>query len=202
VLLICTILIFISARRAFWLVCLFSPFFIILLLKLIKVDLRLNKLISFVSIFVIIGFIFTSYLALDNNNIVTQFESSFEFDNPEAQSNYLRKEQFEALINGWKDNKLIGAGLGASAKGSVRDEKSTWSYELSYVALLFHVGIVGVLIYGISVFWIIYESIIMCRKNHLFVVYLLPQITSMICFLLVNSSNPYLSKFDYLWVIF
>jgi hypothetical protein len=202
VFLICAILIFISARRAFWLVCLSSPFIITILLKWSKVDLRLNRFIIPIFIFFTIGISFVTYLALDNDNIITQFESSFEFDNPEAESNYLRKEQYDALINGWKENKLIGAGLGASAKGSIRDEKSPWAYELSYIALLFQVGIVGVIIYVISIFWIIYESIIMCRNNHYFVVFLLPQIAGLICFLLVNASNPYLLKFDYLWVVF
>ena len=75
VLLICTLLIFISARRAFWVVCLLSPFIIIILLKLCKVDLKLYKFIIPVSIFVIVGFFFSTYLGLDKNNIITQLFS-------------------------------------------------------------------------------------------------------------------------------
>lgn len=195
-------LLFISARRAFWLVCAISPFIIFFLLKIIGIGLRLKRFIIPILVLLSVAFTVVVYMAIDNDNLISEFNSSFEFDNPEAESNYLRKEQFNALISGWEDNWLIGAGLGASAKGSIRDDKATWTYELSYIALLFQTGIVGIFIYGSSVFWIIYQSIIVCRKNKYYVSYLLPQITALICFLFVNASNPYLSKFDYLWTIF
>lgn len=195
-------LIFISARRAFWIVCAISPILIMLLLKITGIDLRLKRFIIPVLLFFMVALTTITYMAVDNDNLVTELNSSFEFDNPEAESNYLRKEQFDALIQGWEDNWLIGAGLGASAKGSIRDENATWAYELSYIALLFHTGIVGIIVYGTSVIWIIYKSIVICRKNKYYISYLLPQITALICFLLVNASNPYLSKFDYLWTIF
>ncbi|MCD0471064.1 hypothetical protein [Flavobacterium sp. JAS] len=195
-------LIFISARRAFWLVCGISPVLIMLLLKIIGIDLGLKRFIIPVSLFFVVALTTITYMAIDNDNLITELNSSFEFDNPEAESNYLRKEQFDALIHGWEDNWLIGAGLGASAKGSVRDENATWAYELSYIALLFHTGILGIIVYGTSVIWIMYKSIMICRKNKYYISYLLPQITALICFLLVNASNPYLSKFDYLWTIF
>ncbi|NDP28058.1 MAG: hypothetical protein GZ087_11620 [Flavobacterium sp.] len=199
---VCLFLLFISARRAFWLVCAISPFLIVFSLKIIGINLRIRRfLIPFV-IFISLSIGFVSYMAIDNDNLISEFNSSFEFDNPEAESNYLRKEQFNALQKGWENNWLIGAGLGATAKGSVRDENATWAYELSYMALLFHTGIVGIIVYGSSVFWIIYQSVIICRKNKLYTVYLIPQIVALICFLLVNASNPYLSKFDYLWTIF
>ncbi|RKS99993.1 hypothetical protein [Flavobacterium sp. 123] len=201
-LLVSLALIFISARRAFWLVCAISPFIILLLLKIAGVNLRLKRFIIPCLVFCSVVFTFVGYLALDNDKLFSEFNSSFEFDNPAAESNYLRKEQFDALISGWEDNWLIGAGLGAHAQGSTRDDKAPWAYELSYIALLFHTGIVGILVYGSSIFWIIYESIIICRKNKYYVSFLLPQITGLICFLLVNASNPYLGKFDYLWTIF
>lgn len=195
-------LLFISARRAFWIVCAISPFLIMLLLKIIGIDLGLKRFLIPVLLFFIVALTTITYMAVDNDNLITELNSSFEFDNPEAESNYLRKEQFDALIHGWEDNWLIGAGLGASAKGSIRDENATWAYELSYIALLFHTGIVGIIVYGTSVIWIICKSILICRKNKYYTSYLLPQITALICFLLVNASNPYLSKFDYLWTIF
>jgi hypothetical protein len=195
-------LLFISARRAFWFVCAISPFIILFLFKIIGIGLRLKRFIIPILVILSVAFTVVVYMAIDNDNLISQFNSSFEFDNPEAESNYLRKEQFNALISGWEDNWLIGAGLGASAKGSIRDVKTPWTYELSYIALLFQTGIVGIFIYVSSVFWIIYQSIIVCRKNKYYVSYLLPQITALICFLFVNASNPYLSKFDYLWTIF
>jgi len=200
--LICTILLFISSRRAFWIVCTISPVVIFVLLKLSKINLNLRRFIIPTILFFSMAFVFVGYLALDNDNLITEFKSSFEFDNPEAESNYIRKEQYDALINGWEKNWFFGAGLGASAKGSIRDVDMPWAYELSYVALLFQTGIVGVTIYLSSVLWIIFNSIIICRKNSYYIFYLLPQIAALICFLLVNATNPYLAKFDYLWTIF
>lgn len=200
--LISTILLFISARRAFWVVCAISPVIIFALLKLSKINLRIKRFIIPAILFFSIVFVFVGYLALDNDNLIIELKSSFEFDNPEAESNFIRKEQYDALINGWEENRFFGAGLGASAKGSIRDVDAPWAYELSYVALLFQTGIVGVIIYLSSVLWIIYKSIIICRKNSYYVFYLLPQIAALICFLLANATNPYLAKFDYLWTIF
>lgn len=201
-LIVTLILLFISARRAFWVVCALSPVIVLLLLKIIGISLRLKRFLFPFLFFITIALSVLTYMSIDNDNLIAEFNSSFEFDNPGAESNYLRKEQFNALINGWEDNWLIGAGLGASAKGSIRDDNATWAYELSYIALLFHTGLVGIIVYGFSILWILCESIIICRKKKQYVSYLLPQITALICFLLVNASNPYLSKFDYLWTIF
>lgn len=199
---VCLILIFISARRAFWLLCLISPVIILTLFKLVGINIKLKRFIIPILIFFSITSISIVYLTIDNDRLISEFNSSFEFDNPDADSNYLRKEQYSALINGWKENMFIGNGLGAHAQGSTRDPNATWAYELSYVALLFHTGIVGVIIYTGSVFWIFFESIMICRKNKYYVSYILPQLAAMICFLIANASNPYLGKFDYLWTIF
>lgn len=201
-LLVCLALLFISSRRAFWIVCALSPLIIFLLLKLSGINLNLKKFLMPAMFFFLILFLFVGYLALDNDNLVAEFQSSFEFDNPEAESNYLRKEQYNALIDGWEENIFFGAGLGAAAKGSIRDANSPWAYELSYIALLFQTGLIGFLIYSSSVFWIIVKSIKICRKNTSYVAFIIPQIAAMICFLLANASNPYLAKFDYLWTIF
>lgn len=201
-LLVSLALLFISSRRAFWVVCALSPLIIFSLLKLSGINLNLKRFILPGGIFFSILFIFVGFLALDNDNLVSELSSSFEFDNPEAESNYLRKEQYDALMSGWADDKLFGAGLGASAKGSIRDKNSPWAYELSYIALLFQTGIIGIFIYASSVFWIIIEAVKICNRNNSYVVYLIPQIAAMICFLLANASNPYLAKFDYLWTIF
>jgi hypothetical protein len=200
-LIVCLVLIFISQRRAFWMVCLISPMIILLLFKLIGFNLRLRKFIVLgLFFFLIISTIVL--LTFDKEKLVSSFNSSFEFDNPNAESNYLRKEQFEALIKGWYDNKLIGNGLGAHAQGSIRDVSATWNYELSYIALLFQTGLVGIFVYTSSIFWIIYESVLICRRNKYYASYLVPQLVGLICFLIANASNPYLNKFDYLWTIF
>ena len=196
------ILIFISSRRAFWLISAISPLIVLALLKVCRVDLNFKRFIMPTIIFFSILFTTFGFLDLDIDNLTSQLNSTYEFNNPDAESNYLRKLQFDALINGWENHKIIGAGLGAAVQESVRDEDAPWSYELSYVALLFQTGIVGVLVYSLSILWILVESIKLVRKNTNYVSFIIPQIAALICFLLVNATNPYLAKFDYLWTIF
>lgn len=197
------LLILISARRAFWVVCLVCPIIIIALFKLSGIRINLQKyLMPFIGFMLFAGLTF-SLLALDLTVISTEFDTAFEFDNPDAESNYLRKEQYDALVNGWMDSPFLGQGLGATAKGSIRDEAAPWAYELSYMALLFQTGIIGMCIYGGSILWIYFKSIkIMRSKNSLAVFMLAPQLIGLTCFLIVNASNPYLAKFDYLWTVF
>lgn len=197
------LMILISARRAFWVVCLISPFIVIALFKVIKVSINIRKyLLPFLGVAVLASAVFLM-LSLDLTVITTEFDSIFEFDNPDAESNYLRKEQYDALVNGWFENPILGKGLGAAASGSIRDEAAPWAYELSYIALLFQTGFVGMCIYGGSILWIYYKSIkIMRSKESLAIFMLAPQIVGLTCFLIVNASNPYLAKFDYLWTVF
>ena len=42
----------------------------------------------------------------------------------------------------------------------------------------------------------------MRRKKHSAVGLLAPQLVALLCLLIINASNPYLGKFDYLWTIF
>jgi O-antigen ligase len=192
----------VSGRRAFWLVCLLCPIFITVFLKLSKIKVKFSSYLApsvFMALVITVAF---SVFSLNTELITDRIESSFAFNDPTAESNYLRKEQFDALVNGWKESPLLGAGLGASAKGSVRDNDAPWAYELSYWALLFQTGIVGFLIYTASIIWMIVKSISIIRKNKDASFMLAPQMVSLVCFLIINASNPYLAKFDYLWTIF
>jgi len=77
-----------------------------------------------------------------------------------------------------------------------------WAYELSYVALLFHTGIVGLTIYAAAIVWIYRMGLRMIRSGDRIGLYMLPTLVGTTCFLIGNATNPYLEKFDYIWVIF
>ncbi|PWS28189.1 hypothetical protein DHW03_11610 [Pedobacter yonginense] len=201
-LLLAFIIVLLSARRGFWVVAIVAPVYIYIVYRLAGVKIRLKKYIIPIFAFLMLGLLSLTIFSLNNENFITEFSSSFEFDNPQVESNYLRLEQYNALVKGWEKSPIIGVGLGGAAEGSVRDTESPWAYELSYLALLFHTGIIGVLVYSMSVLWIIYKAIKLARMNKLYATILLPQITALIAFLLINASNPYLGKFDYLWTIF
>ena len=135
--------------------------------------------------------------SFDLQIIVNVFIEGFNFD-----TYNVRREQFFALLSGWMDSPMLGAGHGASAKGSLRSYESSWAYELSYVALLFHVGIVGFLCYTAGVVWVYWMVLRIIRSGDQMGLYLLPILVGTTCFLIANATNPYLGKYDYIWVIF
>jgi len=141
-------------------------------------------------------------LQLDISLLLDRLSAGFDFDNPTNESAYRRNEQFHALIDGWLENPLIGAGHGAAAIDNKNLEEMQWAYELSYLALLFQVGIIGFLVYLISIIWMIIKLIQKLKKNQEYSIIILPILVGLICFLIANATNPYLLKFDYLWVIF
>jgi O-antigen ligase len=113
-----------------------------------------------------------------------------------------RHEQYLALIRGWFENPLLGAGHGASAYGSIRSETMPWAYELSYVALLFQVGLLGFLAYVAGVVWIYWVGIRMIGEGGALAHMMIPGLVGMTCFLVATATNPYLARFDGLWVLF
>jgi hypothetical protein len=199
---LCAVLIFLSGRRAFWLVGILSPVITIIIYALSNIKVNIKRYIFYLSIFCLIAFFLFVYLAFDNERFIQEFSSIFVFDDPGAESNLMRKEQYDALMDGWLKSPIWGLGLGNVAPGSIRDPLAPWNYELSYIALLFQTGLIGVIIYTGSIFWIITKGIQIARNSSYNAAILLPFICTLIAFLLANATNPYLAKFDYLWVIF
>jgi O-antigen ligase len=144
------------------------------------------------------------YLQLNYGLTVTSlwhmFTEGFQFTRDVSAS--ARRQQFYALLQGWADAPLLGAGHGASAPGSLRSADQPWAYELSYLALLFHTGLVGFLAYAAGVAWIFWMGVRMIRAGGPDGSRVLPILTGLTCFLIGNATNPYLEKYDLMWVIF
>lgn len=191
----------ISGRRAFWLVILVTPIIslIILYFSGLKKSMKKSLYIFFAFLFVIS---FAIYLNPSTNfhDIKVEFFSAFDFSG--EMSAKLRYLQFKALMHEWMDKPILGHGLGSAASGIVRSHTQAWAFELSYVSLLFHTGIVGISIYTSAVAWIFWSGIKIVRRNPQLSHIILPLLTGLAGFLIVNATNPYLGKFDYLWTIF
>jgi len=97
---------------------------------------------------------------------------------------------------------ILGYGHGAGVATSVRSSEAPWTYELTYIALLFQVGILGFLIYFFAILWYLVKSIILVRVDRSTAFLILPLLVGSIEFLIASATNPYLLKFDYLWTIF
>ena len=90
------------------------------------------------------------------------FAAGWDFTSGQ-ESSLVRGEQFTALLQEWYARPFFGAGHGASAAGSIRSIEMPWAYELSYVALLFHTGMLGFLAYTAGVVWIFWMGVRIIR---------------------------------------
>lgn len=113
----------------------------------------------------------------------------------------VRAEEFASLMDGFAQAPFFGHGLGTSAV-VIRSSKSPWSYELSYAALLFHVGVVGFLIYLSAVLWIYRSGLRIIRVDPELRWLMWSVLLGMSGMLIGNATNPYLDRFDGLWMLF
>jgi len=191
-----------SGRRAFWLVMMLTPFILLPFLQFSSCRLKSSRLFYrafksvVIAVLVIAGVVVT--LGLDPASMTKEFISAFQGQEASSGARYL---QAASLWEAFTDSPLIGQGLG-SAVDVVRSHTMSWAYELSYLALLMNVGLIGFLIYAGAVVWIALKGICLSRKNVEFAKLFIPLMTSLCAFLVMNATNPYLGKFDYLWVIF
>jgi hypothetical protein len=196
------VVLLISGRRAFILVALLSPFVVYGLLLMANIRVYVLKWMLVGSIVgVALMVVIIPIINLDFSLLWENFISAFNYEN-DTSSVSVRKGQFIALIDGWINAPILGAGHGAAAEGVVRNHSQAWAYELSYVALLFQTGLVGILVYSSAIVWIFIKGISVMRRIPESAGLLVPTLSGLFCFLIVNATNPYLGSFDYLWVIF
>lgn len=134
--------------------------------------------------------------------VFEDIQSIFNFES--NASNLERKYQFEALITGIQQNVLFGSGAGAAA-GYARSLEQPWAYELSYVALLFQYGLLGFIIYTAGILYLVWWQIRFIFNTTIEYqsrIFVLSFLAGFLSLLVANATNPYLGKFDYMWVIF
>jgi O-antigen ligase len=193
------IAVILSGRRAAWLVVLLSPFIVLSLLLAARQPLRLRLWLALLGLGIAAGVGVLAYFDLEASSIAREFVHAFDFTAEKSAS--VRGTQGEALFAGWAARPVLGHGLGAAAS-VIRSLDTPWAYELSYAALLFQTGIVGIAIYGAAILWVFWAGIRIVRKLPESATVLLPLLAGLAGFLIANGTNPYLAKFDYLWVIF
>jgi len=128
------------------------------------------------------------------------FTTGFEFKSDPSAN--IRLTQFVALMQGWKANPLLGAGLGAGVPQVVRNSDRPWEYELQYVLLLYQIGVIGILVYGAGLAWIYREAKKLVMSGSPLGVHIVPVLVGMTSFLIANATNPYLQTFGHLWTLF
>ena len=192
----------ISGKRIMQIVGLASPLVIgVLLLFFNKLLFTRIKGLVFVMILYFLMFSVLLYtLGFDFHLMAQYVVEGITFSDP-MESN-VRIDQFYALLNGWIQNPILGAGSGAVQWAYLRSFEEPWNYELSYMKLLFDFGLVGVALYGIGVLFIWFKSVRMYVTHYALGKYALAAAIGSISFMVGNATNPFLLKFDYLVTLF
>jgi hypothetical protein len=195
--------VFLSGRRAFVLVmllCLPITFAVGSIMRTRHIGFRMMG----IGVIAAVAFLIVANLAgLNLAVMLNDFMSGFSFADadPSNDGAYQRRIQFDALLAGWQENLLFGHGHGATA-GVLRADDQPWAYELSYVALMFQAGLIGFAIYFSAVLWLVLKALMIVRNNPKLALPVGCMVVGLCGFLIANATNPYLSKFDYLWTIF
>jgi hypothetical protein len=159
--------------------------------------------VAFVASIVIIFLSLTLIYDFDPRLLWDRFVTGFDLSTQTVDGGGTeRRQQLIALSNGWLDRPFWGAGLGASVLGSIRSETMPWSYELYYLSLLYQTGIVGFVAYAAGVAWIFWKGIKIIREGGELGRLMIPMLVGCAGFLIATATNPYLDRFDGLWVLF
>jgi O-antigen ligase len=198
-----------SGRRALWVVIALTPI-IILLLKSFQPEAHKGKQIKLMakSIIVTILIIICTIIYVQSTTEISltgsfeRLSEGFNFGSYADEDSSLRRDQFKALIEGWEDHPLLGAGLGNYVPSCIRSNEMPWAYELYYIALLYQTGIIGLTAYCSGIFWIFYMGIKIIRRGGVLGQMMTSSLAGLLGILISSGTNPYLDRFDGIWTIF
>jgi hypothetical protein len=204
------VIVLLSGRRALQLVTMLTPF---LILGLGSFQPRKERLalwksvgrgaVASLAVIVLSIMLLSPVYAITFEGLADRFSAGFDFSaSNQSDSSTGRVEQYLALKSGWMEAPLVGRGLGASAHASIRAASQPWAYELSYVALLFQTGLLGFAAYTAGIAWIYWSGIKIIKCGGVGSQFMLPVLVGMSGLLIANGTNPYLDRFDGIWVIF
>jgi hypothetical protein len=195
-----------SGRRALWLVVAITPFLVFLFRLFVISNYRLANGRSVIKVLLgvsTVALVTYYYLHTTYGFSVVDVANRFleGFDVTAYRGTLVRRKQLSALLQGWWESPLVGTGHGTAAS-YVRGDENSWTYELTYISLLFHTGILGFLIYASGVVWIIWMGLKVVRSKGKLGNFAFPVLIGTSCFLIGSATNPYIVTFDYVWIIF
>lgn len=198
--LLCTVL---ATRVALLLLAIISVLIVLLInFKVYKQKLHIDtsKIAFYLFVAVVIAFV----IYLNREYLGKVFDMSFNklLNETGTSSTSIRSIQSQALINGWLESPFWGHGAGSYLPDLIREPDMPWAYELTYHALLFQNGILGLFftlfLYSTIIHNIISTAIIRKSLSNLSI----SIIVALISFLIANAVDPYLAKFGYMWVVY
>lgn len=197
-----------SGRRVIWIDITLTILFL-LFINIRKASEKSRKLSSCIRVMLIV---FSLLIALAGINSVHEFSlaemynnliTAVDFSQGTLSADALeRRLQFMALTDEWGDNPLLGKGHGSYSYNSIRDVDAPWSYELSYIALLFQTGLIGFGLYAAGIIWIYYIGVKIIKQGGYLGNLMFAALVGMSSLLVANATNPYLARYDGWWIIF
>src|SRR6266404_4111197 len=200
----------ISGRRALYLVTLAAPLLTLLFLRFQpEVERRLNKkalvrvaAVGALALAISLGSL-NAVFGVTLSGLADRFSVGFDFSPTSEDTGATdRRTQYHALLAGWMENPLLGAGHGAPAFGSIRSEESPWNYELHYLAVLYQTGLLGFTAYAAGILWIYWMGVRVIRAGGYLSALMVASLVGMSSILVADATNPYLARYDAMWAIF
>ena len=154
-------------------------------------------------IFFIIGIMLMFYFSEYTSQLFDKISLGFDFSSVNAKSAYQRYLQFYQLLNGWSKQPFFGTGFGGVLQsGFIRNKEYPWAFELSYLALLFHTGIIGIISYLILFIYSFKKILKIINQNFQNSALYRSVYIGTLSALIATATNPYLFSFDNLWMLF
>ena len=153
-----------TERKVLWMLVLASPFMALALRRLLPAESRqasqgsprraaVGIVASALSCCLCCGLrLISIFLSLTN-----LLAEAFNLSSGTSEDVIVRKAQYIAMMGEWANTPFLGTGLGGVAS-YIRSSEQPWAYELSYVALLYHTGFIGLLIYSAGVIWTLFPK--------------------------------------------
>jgi hypothetical protein len=200
----------ISGRRGLYLVTLAAPLFTYLLLRFQPIaERRTSKkalirvaAVGVVALVVLLMFTSAVY-GIGPSSLIGRVSAGLNFGATSEEGGATeRRVQFHALLAGWMDSPLMGAGHGSPAYGSIQSGDSPWNYELHYAALLYQTGLIGFAAYASGILWIYWMGVRVIRAGGYASAVMVALLVGLSSVLVADATNPYLARYDAMWAIF
>ena len=154
-----------------------------------------NRGKSFVLLFLCVGSLYVLFERIPDflsfETLVCRLKDSFSESSDNA-----KYTQIEALLRGFAESPAIGNGFGATLRGYFRDAYEPWRFEVTYVAVLFQTGMIGIVYY---IYLLSVNAIRLVRLKMETDAYLGALVFGYIIYMLSCFTNPLLGSFDFLF---
>lgn len=201
-------IVFFSGRRALQFSVIITPFILFLVHIFTS---KLNVLLTFLILFIkqfFVAIVIVFFLSIGLKAITPLYnpvdsfgQTLFRAIDVNSSSGKYKTKQAQHLFYNWSNSILAvfqGNGLASFSETFIANKTSKYSYEMTYFALLFQTGLIGVFYFFLCVFFICmkhFKTIISLPDN----VFFISSLVGFICCILAGSSNPFL-YYPWIWI--